>query len=137
IQNAWASDDIGNVGVQGGTGIDNSSGTNSVFTISGSGQDIWSKNDEFQFASQPFYGNGQIVARVLSVQNTDPWAKAGVMIRDSMATNAINALLFVAAANTNGISFQSRTNTGGQTITSPGGIPASPPYWLKLVRADS
>lgn len=137
VQNAWASGDIGSVGVPGSASIDNSNGTNSIFTISGSGKDIWSTNDAFQFVGQPLYGNGQIVARVLSVQNTDPWAKAGVMIRDTESANAVNALLFVAAASTNGISFQGRSSTGGATSTflSVSGISA--PYWLKLTRSGS
>ncbi|HTB83607.1 MAG TPA: MBG domain-containing protein [Candidatus Sulfotelmatobacter sp.] len=137
IQNAWASDDIGSVGVAGDASINNSNGTNSIFTVSGSGQDIWSTNDEFQFVSQPLYGNGQIVARVLSVQETDPWSKAGVMVRDTEAPNAINALLFVAGASTNGVSFQGRTSTGGTTGTFTSVSNISAPYWLKLTRSGS
>ncbi|HSY16794.1 MAG TPA: hypothetical protein VK815_00605 [Candidatus Acidoferrales bacterium] len=134
IQNAWASEDIGSVGVPGSATVDNTTGT---FTVSGSGADIWSTSDAFQFVGQPLYGNGQIVARVLSVQNTDPWAKAGVMIRDTEAANAMNALLFVAAASTNGVSFQGRSSTGGtsSTFLSVGGISA--PYWIKLARSGS
>ena len=37
-------------------------------------------------------GDGSIVARVDSLQNTDPWAKAGVMIREDLTGNAPNAM---------------------------------------------
>ena len=100
-----------------------------------SGADIWSTSDAFQFVDQPLHGNGQIVARVVNVQNTDPWAKAGVMIRDTESANSINALLFVSPAN--GVSFQGRSSTGGNTSTflTVSGITA--PRWLKLVRNGS
>jgi regulation of enolase protein 1 (concanavalin A-like superfamily) len=137
VQNAWMNGDIGSVGIPGDAGIDNSNGTNSVFTVSGSGTDIWSTSDAFQFVGQPLYGNGQIVARVLSVGNTNPWAKAGVMIRDTDAANAINALLFVSPASTNGISFQGRSSTGGTTSTFLSVSGLSAPYWLKLSRSGS
>ncbi len=132
VQDAWASGDIGNTAVAGGAAIDDSTGT---FTVSGSGADIWSTSDAFQFVDQPLHGNGQIFARVVNVQNTDPWAKAGVMIRDTELANSINALLFVSPAN--GVSFQGRSSTGGNTSTffTVGGITA--PRWVKLVRSGS
>ncbi|HXS69294.1 MAG TPA: hypothetical protein VN761_10650, partial [Candidatus Polarisedimenticolia bacterium] len=133
VGSTWASSDIGNPGVAGSAEIDDSTG---IFTVSGAGLDIWSTNDQFQFVDQPLYGNGQIVARVLSVQDTSDWAKAGVMIRDTESANAINALLFLTPT-TNGVSFQGRTTTGDNTSTfhSVAGITA--PYWLKLTRSGS
>ena len=128
VQSTWKSGDIGAVAVSGSAGIDDSTGT---FTISGAGLDIWNTNDAFQFVDQPLYGNGQIVARVVSVQDTSDWAKAGVMIRDTESANSINALLFVSP--TNGVSFQGRTSTGNNTSTFATGSGAAP-YWLKLVR---
>jgi len=133
VGSAWTSGDVGNPGVAGSAGIDPSTGT---FTINGAGLDIWSTSDTFQFVDQPLYGNGQIVAHVLSVQDTSDWAKAGVMIRDTDSGDAINALLFLTPTG-NGISFQGRTSTGGNTssFASLSGITA--PYWLKLVRSGN
>jgi parallel beta-helix repeat protein len=131
VQSAWKSGDIGTVAVMGSAAIDDATG---AFTVSGAGLDIWSTNDAFQFVDQPLYGNGQIVARVVDVQETSDWAKAGVMIRDTESANAINALLFISP--TNGISFQGRTSTGGNT-GSFAGAGGTPPYWLKLVRNGS
>ncbi|HXI70040.1 MAG TPA: MBG domain-containing protein [Verrucomicrobiae bacterium] len=132
VQSAWTSGDIGPVGVLGGATIDDSTGT---FTVSGSGPDIWSSNDAFQFVDQPLYGNGQIVARVVSVQNTAPWAKAGVMVRDTESANSINALLFVSP--TNGVSFQGRSITGGSSSTFQTTTGIGTPRWLKLIRSGS
>lgn len=132
VQSAWTSGDIGSPGVAGSAAIDDSTGT---FSVSGSGVDIWSTNDSFQFVDQPLHGNGQIVARVLSVENTAPWAKAGIMIRDTELGNSKNALVYLSP--TNGVSFQGRTSTAGNSsnFLTVSGITA--PYWLKLSRSNS
>ncbi|MHC4752662.1 MAG: sugar-binding protein [Planctomycetota bacterium] len=67
-----------------GSFTDNFDGT---YTMTASGYDIWTNADgeeldEFHFAYKPLNGAGSIIARVDSVEDTDPWAKAGVMIRD-------------------------------------------------------
>ena len=43
----------------------------------------------------PTGGDGQIVARVDSVQNTNAGAKAGVMIRDGLETGAAHVMIDV------------------------------------------
>jgi len=134
VSDAWTSQDIGLVGMAGGGTVDDSTGT---FTISGSGSDIWSTSDEFQYYYQPLYGNGYITARVVNNGDINPWDKAGVMIRDTLSPGAINALLFVAPVSTNGISFQGRTSTGGNTSTFSGVSPVATPCWLKLAREGS
>lgn len=131
VSDAWTSQDIGLVGMAGGGTVDDSTGT---FTISGSGTDIWSTNDEFQYYYQPLYGNGYITAQVVSNGDINAWDKAGVMIRDTLAPGAKNALLFVAPVSSNGISFQGRTSTGGNTSTFSGVSPVATPCWLKLAR---
>jgi hypothetical protein len=72
------------------------------------------------------------VAQVNSVQNTDPWAKAGVMIRENTTAGAINVAVVMTPG---GINFQWRTATGGQSsnVTDTGSVP----YWLKLTRTGN
>lgn len=129
LPSPWQKADIGSVGVTGTAGY--SSGT---FTVDGSGQDIWNSADGFHFVYQSLAGDGQIVARVNSLENTDPWAKAGVMIRESLASNSKHAFMLITPSN--GISFQSRTATGGSSSITAGGSVAVP-YWLKVVRSGS
>jgi len=125
----WLSQDVGSVGVNGGASL-----SNGVFTVTGSGGDIWNTADAFQFVYVPVTGNATIVARVPSVQNTDPWSKAGVMIRESLAANAANALIAVTPGN--GVTWQTRSGTGGATVNTPAaGLTA--PYWVKLVRSGN
>lgn len=79
-------------------------------TINAAGYDIWSTYDEGYFVFQELTGDGEIIARVSSIQNTDDWAKAGVIIRESLSTNS--AFAYSLEAGTAGIHFNYRTNTG-------------------------
>jgi len=56
-------------------------------------------------------GDVRIQCRVVSVDNTNVWAKAGVMLRDGLAANARNVL--VAFTPRRRIAHQSRAPTGG------------------------
>lgn len=125
----WASRDIGSVGLAGSATFNNG-----AFTVGGSGADIWGTADAFRFAYVPVVGNCTITARVLSVQNTDGWAKAGVMIRASLNANSAHA--FVAVTPGNGVAWQNRSTTGGNS--SNNGTPGlNAPYWVRLVRSGS
>src|ERR1017187_8344477 len=122
----WMSQDVGTVGVPGSAIY-----SNSVFSMTGSGADIWNPADAFQFVCVPVSGNCTIIARVAAVQNVDPWSKAGVMIRESLNANAANA--FIAVTPGNGVTWQYRSSTGGgTTYNNTGGLNA--PYWVELVR---
>ena len=102
-----------------------------TFTMSGSGTDIWDTADEFHFAYKVLTGAGSIVARVESLTNTDPWAKAGVMIRETLDPGSKHA--FGCVTPENGVASQGRLDTGGTSFnTAEGGLNA--PYWVKLER---
>jgi hypothetical protein len=103
-----------------------------VFTVDASGADIEGGADQFRFVYQPLTGDGTIVARVVSIENTDPWAKAGVMVRDTLADNSKNALTALTPGN--GVVFQRRETTGGSTLSTHGPL-VSAPYWVKIVRS--
>jgi YD repeat-containing protein len=105
-----------------------------TYTITGSGVDIWNSADQFQFAYQTLAGDGSITAYVASQTASDPWAKAGVMVRESLAAGSTHA--FMAVSPGNGEAFQSRQTTGGSSInTNTGSTPA--PYWVRVIRAGS
>ncbi|PYV39519.1 MAG: silent information regulator protein Sir2, partial [Acidobacteria bacterium] len=126
IRSQWTSQDIGSVGIIGSSTYNGSS-----FTVNGSGTDIWNAADAFQFMYQPLIGDGQIVARVASQQNTDPWAKAGVMIRETLTAGSKNAMMAITPGN--GLDFQFRSDAGISSTYSFGGN-ATVPIWVKLVR---
>jgi poly(hydroxyalkanoate) depolymerase family esterase len=125
----WMSQDVGTVGVPGSAAY-----SNSMFSMTGSGADIWNPADAFQFVYVPVSGNCTIIARVAAVQNIDPWSKAGVMIRESLNANAANA--FIAVTPSNGVTWQTRSSTGG-TTTNSNTTGLSAPCWVKLVRSGN
>ena len=125
----WTDADIGNVVVAGSASY--SVGT---FTDRGAGADIWGANDAFHYIFQPISSDTTIVAKVATLQNTSTWAKAGVMIRESLAPNARNA--FMAVTPGNGLTFQRRRQPGGTSVATAGG-PGVVPYWVKLERSGS
>jgi phosphatidylserine/phosphatidylglycerophosphate/cardiolipin synthase-like enzyme/regulation of enolase protein 1 (concanavalin A-like superfamily) len=128
----WANADVGNTGKVGSASYVAASGT---FTVKGAGANIWGTSDGFQYVYQPLAGDGTIVARVTAVgSNTSQFAKAGVMIRESLADNAAHVVLDLRP--TNDIEFMTRPATGGQTNWINGAVQA-PPAWLKLTRTGS
>lgn len=126
----WASQDIGSPSVTGNAAYNSAS---KVYTISGAGTDIWGTADQFSYAYQPWTGDGTIVAVVTSQTNPDPWAKAGIMIRESLNANAKHADLLLTPSN--GFTFQYRTTAGGTTQSVKQA--SSSPAWLKLQRTGN
>ena len=55
--------------------------TGGLWSLLGGGGDIWAMGDSFHFVSQALAADGSISAHVTSQTATDPWAKAGVMLR--------------------------------------------------------
>ena len=128
LPNPWQHSDVGNVGFSGGTTY-----AGGQFTVVGSGDDIWNNADAFHYVYQPLTGDGSITARVLALQNTDGWAKAGVMFRETLGNTSAHAMMVISSAN--GAAFQYRNATGGAS-THVGGTGAMP-YWVRLVRAGN
>ena len=126
----WVSQDIGSVGVAGSATY-----TNGTFTVSGSGVDIWSTSDSYQFVYQPWNGDGQIVARVVSMQNTASSAKAGLMFRETLDPGSAEGDLFVTP--TSGVSMQGRTIANASTSNVKTMANLVAPYWLSFIRAGN
>jgi len=99
--------------------------------MSASGTDIWDSADEFRYAYKRLNGNGSIVARVDSLVRTDGWAKAGVMIRETLDSNAkhVSAVL----TPDNGVSFLWRPypSDASDQISQTG---VATPQWVRLTR---
>jgi Malectin domain len=129
LPSGYADGDIGAVNIGGSARF-----RNGRFTVTGSGADIWGASDAFHFVYQTLHGDGTIIARVDSVGNTDPWAKAGVMIRETMDPGAMFADMVVTPGN--GTAFQRRDSAGGQAVTTAGPM-VTAPYWVGLVRTGS
>ena len=102
-----------------------------TYTMTASGVDIWDMSDQFHFAYKELSGAGAIIAKIESVANTDGWAKAGVMIRDTLEADSSHAMVAVTPGN--GVWFGRRETAGGISVsTKEAGITA--PQWVKLER---
>lgn len=129
LPNPWLTQDIGPVGLEG-----SASYSSGVFTVTGSGADIWGTADAFRYAYQSAGGDCSIIARVDSLQNTNGWAKAGVMIRETTAADSKHAMTVVTPSN--GLAFQWRAATAGSSANaSVGGLTA--PRWIRIVRSGN
>jgi len=115
-----------------------------TFTLTASGADIWNQADEFHFAYRTLTAAGTIVAKVESVERTDNWAKAGVMIRETLDADSKFAAVYIMPTNadgtpTNGCRFQARTDTGidatsDTSVATAEQMAITAPYWVKLER---
>jgi hypothetical protein len=115
-----------------------------TFTLTSRSGDIWNQSDQFHFAYKTLTGAGSIVARVESVQNTAPWAKCGVMIRETLDADSKFAAVYIMPTNadgtpTNGCRFQAREDTGAAAVSdtgmqTPEQEAITAPYWVKLER---
>ncbi len=125
----WRDYDVGAVGVAG-----NSSNDGTTVTVRGSGADIWDRADQFHFRSETLTGDGSIIARVTSAGSSHPWAKAGLMFRESIAPSARSVLALVSPGAHLGTAV--RATMGDFTTWQDAGWAAAP-VWLKLVRAGN
>ncbi|MBI1840676.1 MAG: putative Ig domain-containing protein, partial [Verrucomicrobia bacterium] len=129
LPSPWTTRDIGAVSDTGAASY-----ASGRFTVVGSGADIWNSADEFRFAYQLASGDCSVVARVASMGSTDPWSKAGVMIRESLTDTSKHASVFVTPSS--GVAFQYRSSTGGSSANAnTTGLAA--PYWVKIVRSGN
>ena len=132
LGNGWSHADVGAVGAPGGATYDGLRNNGDSLTVTGSGADIWGTADEFHFAWKHMTGDFSIETRVDSLQNTNAWAKAGLMIRaDATDAASIQASIFVSPSK--GLAYQRRGSRGGAMLSIAG--PAlTAPIWLRMMR---
>lgn len=85
--------------------------------------------DAGRFDHRPLRGDGSLVARVTAQRDSQPWAKAGLMIRESTRTGAPYAAVVVTPRH--GVRFQADFST------DVAGGASGAPRWLRLTRAGT
>ncbi len=103
----------------------------STYTIKGGGVGISSSFDQFRFTYQSLTGDGDIVARVKSLEKTNSRAVAGIMVRDSVDSKSSFANLALSASGGAVFQFRQKKDERGATINIPD---YAAPCWLKLTR---
>jgi hypothetical protein len=125
----WSCADIGAPALAGSQSL-----SGSTWTIQGAGGDIWGTSDQFHLVWQSLVADGSVIARVVSQTNTDSWAKAGVMLRQSSDPGSMYYAVFMTPGN--GIVVQYRNAQGGST-TQPVKITGTVPVYLAVGRTGS
>ncbi len=126
----WSDTDVGTTGATGSAAY--SGGT---FTVNGSGSDIYGTSDQFNYAYVATTGDTTITARVATQQNTNSWAKSGVMFRETTAAGSSYVGLYVTPSN--GADMQYRNGAGTSAVDLARGAGIAAPYWVRLVRSGN
>ncbi len=127
----WRSSDVGAVSIPGSAEV---LGGDDALRVTAAGADIWGYADAFHFAYLPVSGDVTIVGRVESLDYTNEWAKAGVMIRDGLEADAAHALMSLQPSGD--AEFIYRREGGGETGgTALAGV--APPTWVRLSRVGT
>ena len=111
-----------------------------TITLSGTGTDIWYQADEFRYAWKPLSGDGALIARIESLTKTHDWAKAGVMIRETLDPNSIYAAVYMTGGH--GVSYQARrqANTDASNdanVATSDQKALAAPVWIKIERVGN
>ncbi len=122
---SFAGSDVGDASSNGGFGL-----SGGVFTVWGDGEDIEDTADAFHFAHQSLTGDGQIVARLLSLQGGGEHAEAGVMMRESLASGSRH--VFLAANSEKLAKLRRRLASDGYSVENA--HPGTNYGWLRLMR---
>ena len=105
-----------------------------TYSVTGGDNNNSSTNDQFQFPDAAYTGDTTLVAEVTSTSGTSSPASAGLIFRDSTASNSRFAGILLYPGNK--LYFQARNVAARETAPlRPAG--ASLPIWLKLVRSGN
>ncbi|MDX3114536.1 DUF1349 domain-containing protein [Streptomyces scabiei] len=112
------------------------------FTITDAGADIWGAGGQHDDAYGTVFRAGaavdgtSVTARVDNLDNSNGWAKAGVVLRDDLTGSGSSAgYATVVVTPSNGVSFQRDSNADGylDQLTSTAAT-VKAPVWLRLTR---
>ena len=108
--------------------------------IRAQGSDVYGGTNEYGAVYRPGaeHDGSTTIVKVVSQTNTDPWAKAGIMVRNDI-TNASGSPGFVILAVTpgNGYALQWDSDANGQLDSNTSQASVTSPSWLKLVRSGT
>ena len=126
----WNCEDIGSPKLEGTQSL-----SGSVWSVEGSGWDIWSsiweKADQFRYVWQELRVGGQFSARITSQTNTNSSAKAGIMLRKTFDPVSPYYAVFVTPRNGIHVQYRSDFNQDPMRLVSAS---RTPPVYLKIVR---
>lgn len=117
-----------------------------VTSLTGAGIDVWRSGTQYDDEYAAAYQAGAagtsstVTVRVAGQDKTNSWAKAGLMLRNTIASAGSSAgYLALATTPGNGIALSSDSNGDGylDTNTVKTGSATVAPVWLRLVRSGT
>jgi len=104
--------------------------------MNGIGTDIWNNGDQFRYAYKSLSGNGSMTVRVDGIALSNEWAKAGVMIRETLEAGSKHAFVALTPTPSHGLSFQRRPTADAASANTDVADIALP-HWVKLTRTGN
>ncbi len=129
----WTGADVGQPSLQGDQSLEGD-----VWTVDGSGWDIWSdireKADQFRYVWRESRGNGELLGRIVAQADTGDAAKAGLMFRKTV--DPVSPYYAVIMTPHQGLHVQYRSRYDEDPISVALG-PATLPVSVRVVRAGT
>ena len=127
----WVSEDVGKPEFPGTAGFD---ATEDCLAISAAGETIGGTADEGHFVYRELRGDGTLAVRV-SELNGNTGSKVGVMLRESLASGAPHATMFVEdGAFADVFQFSHRSDAESTTASKRGSRFTLPDAWIRIQR---
>ena len=123
------SGDAGGPAIRGSAEFDAASGQ---YRITGSGANIWAKQDQFQYVWRDMTGNFAVTATVRFLGTGTEHRKAGIIVRQSLDADATYADVVMHGNGMPGLQWRSRQGEDTNTFDPPFDGPGT--FKIKLVR---
>ena len=123
------SGDIGNPAKKGSAEFD---AANSQYKITGSGANMWAKQDQFQYVWREISGNFTVTATLRFLGEGNEHRKAGIMVRQSPDTDATYADVVIHGNGMPALQWRSKQGEDTNTFDLPFDGPGT--FNIKLVR---
>jgi TolB protein len=122
-----------NSGDVGGPAMKGSTGFNAgQYRITGSGANIWARQDQFQYVWREMTGNFTVMATMHFLGKGADHRKAGIMVRQSLETDATYADVVIHGNGMPGLQWRSKPGEDTNAFDLPFDGPGT--FKLKLVR---
>jgi len=106
--------------------------SNGQYRITGAGANIWAKQDQFQYVWREMSGNFTVMATMRFLGQGAEHRKAGIMVRQSLDTDAAYADVVIHGTGMPGLQWRSKQGEDSNTFDIPFDGPGT--FKVKLVR---
>ena len=123
------SGDVGGPAIKGSAGFNASNGE---YRITGSGANIWAKQDQFQYVWREMNGNFTVTTTLRFLGQGADHRKAGIMVRQSLDTDAAYADVVIHGNGMPGLQWRSKQGEDTNAFDLPFDSPGT--FQVKVVR---